>query len=168
MKKSFISIIFSNFLLIFGVVSLLIAVDGYFYYAGVLILLAGVYHHFEADLFKFMALNLKNRTDTKEVNNPPLLLTFAVVPMLLIYLQFDVKGWGFLGALICLLFPIAGLYQLRKTKTNGRIQLFLLPLPLAGVTLTFLGLVLQGSPNLKFIMYIIMLGFSYLMIRPNS
>ncbi|NLB19581.1 MAG: hypothetical protein GX829_01785 [Clostridium sp.] len=164
MKNSFISIILDNFLLILGLISLLLVVDGQFYYAGILILLAGVYAYFQVKVVNFFDL-----VPTPNFNDPSPLLVFVISPLILIYLLFSFRAWGFLGILPIFLFSMAGVHQLKKDHNSNQTKsLFLLPLPIAAVAITFLTLVLQGSSDLRFIIYAVVIIFSYLMIRPSK
>ena len=164
MKNSFISIILDNFLLLLGLIDLLIMVDGEFYYAGILILIAGVYAHFKVELFNFFSL-----VPDSNFNDPSYFLVFAVSPIILTYSRFNFRAWGLLGFLPVLLFPMVGAYQLKKDYISDQEKsLFLLPLPLAAVGITLLALILQASTDLRFIIYAVVLVFCYLMIRPKK
>ncbi len=166
MKKSFITLTLSNFILILGILSLLLTVEHNFYYAGVLILLAAVYVHFEPTLLNKMKMSFE---DQNASGSPALLLTFAITAVTLIYLVFEFKTFGLLSLLPCLLFPMAGLYQLRKTESSlHRLWTPILPLPYAGAALVFISLILQQSLSLRVIPYLLMIIFSYLMVRPKK
>lgn len=168
MKINFISIILSNFLLLLGITSLLLIVEGDLNYAALLILLAGVYDYFEDDILDFLKISGEDG-DTRRENSPAKLLVFAISPLILIYLLFDFGIWGFLGVLPLFLFSMASLYQLKATHFSGQKEsFFLLPNTYAAVALSILSLVLQESINLRFIVYAILIVFSYLMIRPNK
>lgn len=165
MKKSFIGLLFSNFLLILGVLSLLMMVNQTYDYGGFLLLLGAVFAHFEPRL-KNTFHRLEEREDPS--NSAAHLLVFAINPVLLIYLLFNFKTMGFLSVVPCLLFPMGGLHQLNhinETKKTSWVPL--LPLSHAGAALTFFAVILQFSPTLRFLPYLLMLIFSYLMIRPK-
>ena len=137
-----------------------------FYYAAVLILLSAVYVHFEPAILSFM----KTPLDEKKVStSSTLLLTFAVAPAILTYVLFDLKNWGLLGLVPVLLFPIASLHQLSTMHSLNHKPWFpLLPLSYSGASLAFFALILQQSLSLKFLPYLLMIIFSYLMIRPKK
>ncbi len=166
MKKSFIALILTNALLIFGILSLLFTVEKHYYYAGILIILAALYKHFEPSITKKLNIHLQ---EEEKLDSPGLFLIFAIAPMMMIYFLFDFKTLGLLGFLPCLLFPMAGLNQLNRVKASN-VKTFtpLLSLPNAGGALGFFALVLQRSLSLGFLLYLTMLIFSYLMIRPKK
>lgn len=172
MAKNALPNIFTFSNLAFGIMSILMTVEGNYVWACMFILLAGLVDRYDGKIARF--LNVSSDIG-KELDSLCDLVSFGVAPSLLVFSMYHFQKFGLLGYALLLMFPISGAYRLARYNTTDFHNVYMgVPITIAGVFIAFYNLVLLLSfkSNVVFLLHglnpvfmvLFMLMFSYLMV----
>lgn len=162
MKRAFIPNILTFMNLSLGILSLLATVQGDYFNSGLFILGAGIVDRYDGRIARL--LNAESPLG-KELDSLSDLVSFGVAPSILAYIMFNLGEVGFLGLIPIILFPVAGSYRLARYNASSFDGIFMgVPITIAGCAITLFMLLLRNNLNLRFLVILVMIAFSYLMV----
>ncbi|MDT8718521.1 CDP-diacylglycerol--serine O-phosphatidyltransferase [Clostridium sp. 19966] len=144
-----------------GLLSILASSGKCFYWAGILILLAGVMDRYDGRVARFLQVSSEIG---KELDSLADLVSFGVAPAILIYSMYF-EPLGPLGYILVLMFPIAGAYRLARYNCTSFDGVFMgIPITIAGTFMAFFALITIKNPSNFALPVILMVALSYLMV----
>ena len=165
MTKNVLPNLFTLSNLSFGLLSLIMTIQGNHKLACFFIIAAGIADRYDGRISRHF--NVSSDLG-KELDSLSDLVSFGAAPPILLFNMFSFIDLGIIGYILLLVFPLAGAYRLARYNSSNFDGVFTgIPITLAGTFMAFYALLYSGnsskSPVLG-ITIILMVLMSYLMV----